>query len=100
VKEPTWKTQDGRVIPIRVMADRHLDNAIKYFEDRGAIAYCMTPEEREADPLSMAEFNMCDLADFAIEKYKQLVEEKRRRSRAVKNARLAMLEHPKKEENP
>jgi hypothetical protein len=94
MKGPTWTTKDGRKIPISAMSDRHLDNAIKYFECRGALAHVMTPEERAEDLVSMAEYNMSALRECTIEGYKRLVEERERRADAVKSTRLAMLELP------
>jgi hypothetical protein len=91
-KSGMWKTKDGREVPIRDMADSHLNNAIKYFECRGALSFVMTPEERAEDPVAMAEYNMSELHEFIIEKYKELVEERDRRARVVKSTRLAMLE--------
>ena len=33
--EPTWKTVDGRVIPISELTDEHLTNILKYLTRNG-----------------------------------------------------------------
>lgn len=33
--EPTWKTADGRVIPISELTDEHLTNILKYLTRKG-----------------------------------------------------------------
>lgn len=32
IKEPTWRSQDGRITPVRKMDSNHLANTIRYIE--------------------------------------------------------------------
>jgi hypothetical protein len=91
----TWKTFDGRVIPIRAMDQNHLENAIKWLERRGIAGGLMTPEQLEEDPVAKAEWLMGDVNEFTLVKYQQLLAERERRRAEVLNTRALMAAtHP------
>lgn len=35
----TWKTKDGRIIPVNELADDHLINIVKYMHKRGFVSF-------------------------------------------------------------
>jgi hypothetical protein len=90
-KAHVWKTQDGRVIPMKLMTDAHLENTIRYLEVRGVEAAALTDEQRAEDPVANAEFLMGSaIRDIDVEKYRQLKAERERRRAQVEATRLVM----------
>jgi hypothetical protein len=90
-RPPEWKTQDGRVIPMRHMTDAHLENTIRYLETRGVEAATLTDEQRAEDPVANAEFLMGSaVRDIDVKKYRQLKAERERRRAQVESVRRVM----------
>jgi hypothetical protein len=73
-----WKTQDGRVIPIREMDDKHLANTIRYLGRRGYAAHAAV-EAGSTDLIDITEAKMCVVNPVTVLRYKNMVEEAGRR---------------------
>ena len=86
IEKGNWRTQDGRVIPIKLMGDEHLKNAIRYLQCRYALS-----NKTGSTPTKYIR----DSYDYMIQtrKDRQKTEKAIKKSAKIKNKEINILEH-------
>lgn len=73
-----WRTKDGRLLRIDEMKTIHLRNTVRFLEVRGMQSY-IEVRGGTKDPVSRAEALMCPFSELTARRYRQMLQELKRR---------------------
>ena len=82
--EHHWRTNDGRFLSIRGMADSHLNNTIAFLERKGALS-ALAVKDGTADLAQKTEHQILPFPNLSLKRYENMVREQKRRMVGVPN---------------